>query len=145
VEAEPRPAQIRLDTITTGALDRFITHVNEETTPIHATVGWPSVASWGTRPQNECMGSRPREDAADLEAQTKAFRRAVEAAGITLGTSVATMAVRAEVPVDGDDVLVAADGGNPGADDRAMSCEKASGPHCETLRPIPYHGRLYAT
>jgi hypothetical protein len=34
------------------------------------------------------------EDAADLEAKTRAFRQEVEAAGITLGTSVAKMEVR---------------------------------------------------
>ena len=33
-------------------------------------------------------------DAADLEAKTKAFRKEVEAAGITLGTNVAKMEVR---------------------------------------------------
>jgi hypothetical protein len=37
---------------------------------------------------------RTYEDAADLEAKTQAFRQAVEAAGITLGTSVAKMEVR---------------------------------------------------
>jgi hypothetical protein len=46
------------------------------------------------RPQNEFIWIRTYEDEADLEAQTKAFRQAVEAAGITLGTNVAKMEVR---------------------------------------------------
>jgi len=52
----------------------------------------------GTRPvnraQNEFIWIRTYEGAADLEAKTQAFRKAVEAAGITLGTNVAKMQVR---------------------------------------------------
>ena len=66
----------------------------EETKPIHDKVGWPVVASWVNRPQNEFIWIRTYEDAADLEAKTKAFRKEVEAAGITLGTNVAKMEVR---------------------------------------------------
>jgi hypothetical protein len=84
----------RLDTINTGERDTFLTPFSEETKPLHDTAGWPVVASWGHRPQNAGMGSRPPENAADLEAKTQAFRQEVAAAGITLGPSVAQMAVR---------------------------------------------------
>ncbi len=57
-------------------------------------MGWPVVATWVNRPQNEFIWIRTYEDAADLEAKTKAFRAAVDAAGITLGTTVAKMEVR---------------------------------------------------
>ena len=90
-------AQIRIYTINKGALDIFIKHFKhfkEETKPLHDKVGWPIVASWVNRPQNEFIWIRTYEDAADLEAKTKAFRQAVEAAGITLGGSVAKMEVR---------------------------------------------------
>ena len=52
------------------------------------------VDSGGVTTQNEFIWIRTHEDAADLEAKTKAFRKEVEAAGITLGTSVAKMEVR---------------------------------------------------
>src|SRR5437773_4582140 len=94
VEDEPMQAQIRIYTINKGELDTFIKHFKEETKPIHDKVGWPIVASWVNRPQNEFIWIRTHEDAADLEAKTKAFRREVEAAGITLGTTVAKMEVR---------------------------------------------------
>ena len=87
-------AQIRIYTINKGELDTFIKHFKEETKPIHDKVGWPIVASWVNRPQNEFIWIRTYEDAADLEAKTKAFRKEVEAAGITLGTNVAKMEVR---------------------------------------------------
>jgi len=87
-------AQIRIYTINKGELDNFIKHFKEETKPIHDKVGWPIVASWVNRPQNEFIWIRTHEDAADLEAKTKAFRREVEAAGITLGITVAKMEVR---------------------------------------------------
>src|SRR2546430_6308654 len=82
-------AQIRIYTINKGELDTFIKHFKEETKPIHDKVGWPVVASWVNRPQNEFIWIRTHEDAADLEAKTQAFRQEVAAAGITLGTSVA--------------------------------------------------------
>src|SRR5215468_225498 len=94
VEAEQMQAQIRIYTINKGEMDNFIKHFKEETKPIHDKVGWPIVASWINRPQNEFIWIRTYEDAADLEAKTKAFRREVEATGITLGTSVAKMEVR---------------------------------------------------
>src|SRR5881398_1843106 len=87
-------AQIRIYTINKGELETFIKHFKEETKPIHDKVGWPVVASWVNRPQNEFIWIRTHEDAADLEAKTKAFRQEVAAAGITLGTSVAKMEVR---------------------------------------------------
>ena len=87
-------AQIRIYTINKGELDTFIKHFKEETKPIHDKVGWPVVASWVNRPQNEFIWIRTHADAADLEAKTQAFRKEVAAAGITLGTSVAKMEVR---------------------------------------------------
>ena len=87
-------AQIRIYTINKGELDSFM-YFKEETKPIHDKIGWPIVASWVNRPQNEFIWIRTHEDAADLESKTKAFRKEeVEAAGITLGTSVAKMEVR---------------------------------------------------
>jgi hypothetical protein len=65
------PAQIRIYTINKGELDSFIKHFKEETKPIHAKVGWPIVASWVNRPQNEFIWIRTHEDAADLEAKTQ--------------------------------------------------------------------------
>ena len=67
-------AQIRIYTINKGELDSFIKHFKEETKPIHDKVGWPIVASWVNRPQNEFIWIRTHEDAADLESKTKAFR-----------------------------------------------------------------------
>jgi NIPSNAP len=87
-------AQIRIYTINKGELDNFVKHFKEETKPIHDKVGWPIVASWVNRPQNEFIWIRTYADAADLEAKSKAFREAVAAAGITLGTTVAKMEVR---------------------------------------------------
>lgn len=87
-------AQIRIYTINKGQLDAFVKHFNEETKPLHDKVGWPVVASWVNRPQNEFIWIRTHTDAADLEAKTKAFRQAVADAGITLGTTVAKMEVR---------------------------------------------------
>jgi len=94
VEAEQMQAQIRMYTINKGELETFIKHFTEETKPLHDKIGWPVVASWVHRRQNEFIWIRTHEDAADLEVKTKAFRREVEAAGITLGTSVAKMEVR---------------------------------------------------
>src|SRR5215510_9516533 len=94
VETEQMQAQIRIYTINKGELDNFIKHFKEETKPIHDKVGWPIVASWVNRPQNEFIWIRTYEDASDLEAKSQAFRQEVEVAGITLGTSVAKMEVR---------------------------------------------------
>src|SRR6184192_3068278 len=56
-------AQIRIYTINKGELDNFIKHFKEETKPIHDKVGWPVVASWVNRPQNEFNGRHgTRED-----------------------------------------------------------------------------------
>ena len=52
-------AQIRIYTINKGELDTFIKHFKEETKPLHDKVGWPVVASWVNRPQNEFIGSGP--------------------------------------------------------------------------------------
>ncbi len=87
-------AQVRIYTINKGELDNFVKHFKEETKPIHDKIGWPVVATWVHRPQNEFIWVRTYEDAADLEAKTKAFRAAVDAAGMTLGTTVAKMEVR---------------------------------------------------
>ena len=86
-------AQIRIYTINKGELDTFIKHFNEETRPIHDKVGWPVVASWVNRPQNEFIWIRTHENAADLEAKAKAFRQAVDGT-VQLGTNVAKMEVR---------------------------------------------------
>jgi NIPSNAP len=94
MEARQVQAQVRIYTINKGELDNFVKHFKEETKPIHDKIGWPVVASWVNRPQNEFIWIRTHEDAADLEAKTKAFRDAVAAAGITLGTTVAKMEVR---------------------------------------------------
>lgn len=87
-------AQIRIYTINRGEMDDFIKHFKEQTLPIHEKIGWPVVATWVNRPQNEFIWVRTHTDAADLEAKTKAFREAVQAAGITLGANVAKMEVR---------------------------------------------------
>jgi hypothetical protein len=68
-------AQIRIYTINKGELDTFIKHFKEETKPIHDKVGWPIVASWVNRPQNEFIWIRTYENAADLEAKAKACVR----------------------------------------------------------------------
>ena len=62
--------------------------------PLHEKVGWPIVATWVNRPQNEFIWIRTYEGAADLEAKTKAFREAVAAQGVQLGGNVAKMEVR---------------------------------------------------
>ena len=51
-------AQIRIYTINKGELDNFVKHFKEETKPIHDKVGWPVVASWVNRPQNEFIWIR---------------------------------------------------------------------------------------
>jgi hypothetical protein len=87
-------AQVRIYTINKGELDSFLKHFKEQTKPIHDKIGWPVVSTWVNRPQNEFIWIRTHQDAADLEAKTKAFRAAVAAAGITLGENVAKMEVR---------------------------------------------------
>jgi hypothetical protein len=69
-------AQIRIYTINKGKLDNFSKHCKEETKPLHDKVGWPIVATWVNRPQNEFIWIRTYEDAADLEAKSKALREA---------------------------------------------------------------------
>lgn len=87
-------AQVRIYTINKGELDNFIKHFKEQTQPLHDKVGWPIVATWVNRPQNEFIWVRTYENEADLEAKTKAFRAEADAAGIVLGTTVAKMEVR---------------------------------------------------
>jgi NIPSNAP len=87
-------AQVRIYTINRGEMDNFVKHFKEQTKPIHDKIGWPVVATWINKPQNEFIWIRTHTDAADLEAKTKAFREAVAAAGITLGGNVAKMEVR---------------------------------------------------
>jgi hypothetical protein len=96
-------AQIRIYTINRGELDDFLTHFKEQTLPLHQSIGWPVVAMWVNRPQNEVIWIRTHQDAADLEAKTKAFREGAAARGIQLGGNVAKMEVReveaADIPV----------------------------------------------
>jgi hypothetical protein len=87
-------AQIRIYTINRGELDNWLTHFKEETLPLHEAVGWPVVAMWVNRPQNEVIWIRTHKDAADLEAKTKAFSEGAAARGIQLGGIVAKMEVR---------------------------------------------------
>ena len=87
-------AQVRIYTINRGQLDAFLTHFREETMPLHEKVGWPIVATWVNRPQNEFIWIRTYEGAEDLEAKTKAFREAAAAQGVQLGGNVAKMEVR---------------------------------------------------
>ena len=98
-------AQIRIYTINRGELDNWLTHFREETLPLHESVGWPVVAMWVNRPQNEVIWIRTHKDAADLEAKTKAFREGAAARGIQLGGTVAKMEVR---EVESADIGVAA-------------------------------------
>jgi len=68
-------AQIRIFTINKCELDNFIKHFKKQTKPIHDKVGWPIVASWVNRPQNEFHLDRTYEDAADLEAKRRLQER----------------------------------------------------------------------
>ena len=98
-------AQIRIYTINKGELDKFIEHFTTETMPIHEQIGWPVIATFVNRPQNEFIWIRTFENEADRDAKAAAFQAAVKAAGITLGTNVAKMEIRevelnsAKVPV----------------------------------------------
>jgi hypothetical protein len=87
-------AQIRIYTINRGEMDAFLKHFTEETMPIHEKVGWPIIATFVNRPQNEFIWVRTYADEADRDAKAKAFQDAVREAGITLGGSVAKMEVR---------------------------------------------------
>ena len=87
-------AQIRIYTINRGEMDAFIKHFQEETMPIHEKVGWPIIATFVNRPQNEFIWIRTYHDEADRDAKAKAFQDAVRAAGIQLGGHVAKMEVR---------------------------------------------------
>ncbi len=87
-------AQIRIYTINKGELDAFINHFTTETMPIHDQIGWPVIATFVNRPQNEFIWIRTYEDEADRDAKAAAFQAAVKAAGITLGTNVAKMEIR---------------------------------------------------
>ena len=61
---------------------------------LHKQADWPIVSTWVNRPQNEFIWVRTHNDDADLEAKTKAFSAARDAAGVTLGGNVAKMEVR---------------------------------------------------
>ncbi len=87
-------AQVRIYTINRGEMDDFLKHFNEQTKPLHESIGWPVVSMWVNRPQNEVIWIRTHKDAADLEAKTKAFREGATARGIQLGGNVAKMEVR---------------------------------------------------
>ena len=97
-------AQIRIYTINRGQLDDFLKHFQEEVMPLHEKVGWPIVASWVNRPQNEFIWIRTYKDAADLEAKTKAFQAKRAELNIQLGGHVAKMEIR-EVESTGAPVL----------------------------------------
>ena len=87
-------AQMRIYTINRGAMDDFLEHFKNETMPLHESIGWPIVATWINRPQNEFIWVRTHSDAQDLEAKVNAFREGAAARGIQLGTNVAKMEVR---------------------------------------------------
>ncbi|HEX5371060.1 MAG TPA: NIPSNAP family protein [Dehalococcoidia bacterium] len=87
-------AQVRIYTINKGEMDAFLKHFREEVLPLHESIGWPVVATWVNRPQNEFVWIRTYSDAADLEAKTKAFQEGRAARNITLGAHVAKMEVR---------------------------------------------------
>jgi hypothetical protein len=87
-------AQIRIYTINKGELDNFLKHFESEVVELHKKANWPIVSTWVNRPQNEFIWVRTHTDAADLEAKTKAFFAARDAAGVTLGGNVAKMEVR---------------------------------------------------
>ena len=88
------PAQIRIYTINRGEMDTFLKHFEAETIPLHESVGWPIVATWVNRPQNEFIWIRTHVDAQDLDAKAKALQKQREAMGIQLGENVAKMEVR---------------------------------------------------
>lgn len=87
-------AQIRIYTINRGEMDKFLEHFQKDVMALHEQIGWPIVATWVNRPQNEFIWIRTYEDAADLEAKSKAFMAKREELGIQLGGSVAKMEIR---------------------------------------------------
>ena len=88
------PAQLRLYTINKGEMDAFLKHFKEEVMPAHEKAGFPIVATYVNRPQNEFIWLRSYTDEADREAKGKAFQEACKAAGVTLGKNVAKMEKR---------------------------------------------------
>jgi hypothetical protein len=92
------PAQIRIYTINRGEMDAFLKHFESETIPLHERVGWPIVATWVNRSQNEFIWIRTHADAEDLDAKTKALQEQREAMGIQLGGNVAKMEIREVEP-----------------------------------------------
>ena len=88
------PAQIRMYTINKGQMDAFLQHFKSEVAPAHAKVGYPIVATYVNRPQNEFIWVRSYADEADRDAKGKAFQEACKAAGVTLGANVAKMEIR---------------------------------------------------
>lgn len=87
-------AQIRIYTINKGEMDNFLKHFESEVMALHKQANWPIVSTWVNRSQNEFIWVRTHEDAADLEAKTKAFQDARAANNVTLGANVAKMEVR---------------------------------------------------
>ena len=87
-------SQIRIYTINKGEMDNFLMHFKDDIIPLHQKIGVPIVGTWVNRPQNEFIWVRNYQDKADIEAKTKEFQAAVAAAGVKLGTNVATMEVR---------------------------------------------------
>jgi hypothetical protein len=79
-------------------MDTFLKHFETETIPLHESVGWPIVATWVSRAQNEFIWIRTHVDAEDLEAKTKALQQQRQEMGIQLGGNVAKMEVREVEP-----------------------------------------------
>lgn len=92
------PAQMRLYTINKGEMEAFLKHFKDEVMPTHEKVGYPIVATFVNRPQNEFIWVRSYTDEADRDAKGKAFQDACKAAGISLGANVAKMEIREVEP-----------------------------------------------
>jgi quinol monooxygenase YgiN len=87
-------AQLRLYTINRGEMDAFLKHFQEEILPAHQKAGFPVVATFVNRPQNEFIWLRSYTDEADRDTKQKAFQQACAEAGIKLGLNVAKMEIR---------------------------------------------------
>jgi hypothetical protein len=88
------PAQLRVYTINKGEMEAFLKHFKEEVMPAHEKVGYPIVATYVNRPQNEFIWLRSYTDEADRDTKGQAFQAACKAAGVTLGANVAKMEIR---------------------------------------------------
>ena len=77
------PAQLRIYTINRGEMDAFLKHFKDELIPTHEKIGYPIVASYVNRPQNEVIWIRTYKDEADRDAKGKAFMEACASGGIS--------------------------------------------------------------